>query len=389
MGESETGLEVIGELEQQVEAGKAEAAEFLQPGDEDYNEDLKHETVEETHKRTIAALKAKDESTQTDGADPGNKDQKAQKQPTANDNTKQQQIGAIPAPDRFTAEAKAAWAKAPRALQEQLGKTIRDLEIGQQQKLRQIHELKTAAETIVQAVKPWVKDWATRNISPGQGIALLARTHEKMLENPAAEIARLIKDNEITLEDVQAVINGGDGAQGAGRGMEYDITKHPEFVALRQRLDSYDNESRQNLVKAETDKIIALRDQQDQAGNKPYGFILEPEFLRYAQPLVSALRTPPRGPDGKFTGGPPLSIEAAYKKAYFTWLYETGKAAQLAAPRNQPNGTNAPRQRAEPVSMRPRNKPVGAAEVNSRNSADFRGETVEQTMERLRKNGWR
>jgi hypothetical protein len=205
------------------------------------------------------------------------------------------------------------------------------------------------------------------------------------------KISQLTLENstEITLEDVQAVFDGGEGAQGTGRGMEVDISKHPQFLALQNRLDSWDNERRQSLVQSETDKIIALRDQQDQAGNKPFQFILEPEFLRYAQPLVSALRTPPRGPDGKFTG-PPLGIEAAYKKAYFTWLHETGRASQVIAPSHQPiNGTNAPRRQAEPVSMRPRNKPAGAMEVSSQNSADFRHETVEETVARLRQNNWK
>lgn len=376
-------------LDAEIEAAENMAEDFAQPGDEDYDENLKYESVEQTHERTLKALKETQEPQQGQNAGDGRKDQskEPEKQPQGKSDNQNQQVD-IPAPDRFRAEAREAWKTAPRALKEEYARAIQDLESGQTKKLREIHDIKVQSETVVNAIAPWTKEWAAKGISPHQGVALLAQTHERMLENPAKEIARLIADNGLSVADIQAVVDGGDGTGGNGQGMAYDITRDPKFIALQERLDSYDNERHQQMAKAETDKIIALRDFTDEAGNKPYGNILDTEFLQYAQPLVNALRTPPRDAEGKFTGGPPMSLEDAYKKAYFTWQHETGKTPQISAPSHQPsiNGTHA-RKPAEPVAMRPRNKPVGATPVSNGAQGNLH-ETVEQTMERLKRNNW-
>ena len=376
-----------------------EIIEEIIEDDEDPEKALLYETVEQTAERSKKEAQeaskspdGKDELTGTEAkSKSAEKLVKGQdKQQDASEPT--QQLGPIEPPQRFTAEAKAAWAKAPRVLQEQYKKTIDDLQVGQQNKLREIHEVRQAAETVLSGVQPWVKDWAKRGITAPQGVALLAETHAQMVENPAKKLAELAIDNGVSVEQINAYITG-EGIEGeGGTGFSQDITRHPQFKALTSRLEQLENEKRQEAVRTETDKIRALRDEVDSSGNKPFGRILDPEFLTYAQPLVNALRTPPRGEDGKFISGPPLSITDAYKKAYYTWLSENGLSSQIQATGNQPRLNTQPqqeRQLSQPISMRPRSVPVGRSPMSQNGDPNkYRYETVEETMARLRAQNW-
>lgn len=372
-------------LEQSIEAGEEAAEDFAQPGDEDFNEEVLHESIEETIERTKKALG--DKSGTGDGQD-GTTDQKAQSsegQPQAGAAKVTQGGEPLVPPQRVTADFREWYKTAPPEMQQQFNKIVGDLENGQRQKLREIHEYRQTVEPIFQAVQPWAKDWQTRGISLPQGVALLAKTHERMLENSSREIARLIKDNDVSLEDVQAYLDGREpnGQQnGNGTGYNVNIAEHPEVKALRQELELIKNERVQSQVQLETDKIRALRDTVDANGNKPYEHILSPQFLQSAQPLVSALRTPPRDPaTGQFTG-PPLGLVEAYKKAYSYWAHENGITPVTQATSHQSRNTQPQRQQAEPVSMRPRSAPSGTP-LDDTDPAKYRNESVEDTMNRV------
>lgn len=354
-----------------------------------------HETVEQTINRVKA--EAAQKSPNGDKPSVGSEGKKLDKQVNGQSKEAKQPAGQesqeqIEAPKRFSQEAKEAWAAAPKVLKEEYQRAVRDLEAGQQSKLREIHNVKAQAETIVNSIQPWVKDWAASGISAPQGVALLAKTHERMLADPEKECARLIMDNKCDFAKVQAHLNAfqqgtelpSGAANTGGNGYQIDIAQHPQFQALQKKIEQYDNEIRQQTVRAETDKIRALRDIVNADGTKPYGEILNPEFLQYAHPLVSALRTPPRGEDGRFIGGPPMTLVDAYKRAYHAWLSENGNAAQTSATSTQLQNSQQVRKPAQPVSMRPRSVPVGASVVSqNEDQSRFLHETVEQTMARV------
>lgn len=362
-------------------------------GDEIISEIL-HETVEQTAERSRKEAVEGKEPTQERGEDSGNQRQ-GNKGPELNaksNGTPQpqaQNAGVIQPPQRFRAEAKEAWKNAPRVLQEEYQKAIHDLQAGQTQRLREIHNIRQQAETVVSAISPWAKDWATKGISASQGVALLAETHAAMVDNPAKELARLAQDNRVSAEQIQAYMEGRGGDEGnSGTGYGADISNHPQFVALQSKVNQWENSQRQQTIAVETDKVRALRDEVDGNGNRPYAEILNPAFLQYAQPLVQALRTPPRDANGRFVGAPKLSIVDAYKQAFHTWQAQNGITPQTQPTRNQPH--SQPQRQARPVSMRSRTAPAGGVPRGGRNgnTEQFKNETVEETMRRLSANNW-
>lgn len=390
MGQLHEGTEAEEQVEQE-EASAITADDFVQPGDEDFNDEVLHESIEETIERTKKAVSEaeKDDSgeEQPDGGE--NQEGKAAKESGKAKPEAGQQ--GLEAPQRTTSDFKEWYKTAPPEMQQQFNKIVKDLEHGQLQKLREIHDYRQTVEPVFQALQPWAKDWSERGISLPQGVALLAKTHERMVEDPEGELARLIQDNfsedqvEQALHNISARVRGeapANGSSGTSVGYNQDITKHPEFQSLRNELDLIKNERREAEIASETQKIQALRNEVDADGNKPYEHILNPAFLRYAQPLVTERRTPPRDEYGRFTGAP-KSLVDTYKELYGEWIsFVRPESSTMASASPQPVQAQPQRQPAEPVSMRPRNAP-GNAPVSNDDPTKFRNESVEDTMNRV------
>lgn len=364
----------------------------------DPEQEILYETVEESIERSKLEIQDEQAQSSKDQQNPQAGQQSDQQNNQANqspENKVEQALEPISPPDRFTPEAREAFSKAPRVLQEQYSKAIKDLENGQYQKLRQINERGQAVETIERAIAPWAKDWAARGISTHQGIALLAETHERMVKDPVSEIARLIHANEVNIEDVRAVMNGDatpgqNGSNGAGG----DIEQHPKFIALQNQMNSFINDKRRAEAKAVSDEILALRNEVDEFGNKPFEHIASEKFQTEAANLIAQLMTPPRDSSGRFTG-PPLSPIEAHKRAYIIWKQEQGLVTQPgnAMPtqsQNQPEAQLPQNDKpAQPVAMRPRNVPSGQVPRAQRTDPrQFLNESVEDTMARMRANNW-
>lgn len=381
MGETEQGTE-----EESLEEGTI-SDEFLTPNDEDFDEELLHETVEDTVIRTRKAQKDQEPS-----------NEEAQKGSEGFDNkqaqAKDQQVQKpseeiLEAPQRLSPEAREWFKGAPAEAKHELVKIVRDLENGQRNAIRQIHEVKTDAETIVSHIGPFAKDWAAKGITVARGVALLAQTHEKMLANPAAAIAELIQDNGITIDDVDDVLQGvSTGATPSNSNRtngNVDLASIPEFKALQDQNNYLINKYREDQIKAETDQIKALAQETDANGSMPFQHILNPAFLKYASvERVSERRTPPRGDDGRFIG-PPKSLTEAYKELYQEWLSEVQAAFPSPVTASQPLVTQSPKKRnSEPLSMRSRNSSMNRPSVSMSDDPErFKFETVEETVARL------
>lgn len=353
---------------------------------DDDAEEYRYESVEDTIQRIRGEAEAKPSQEGEQGKpSEGSGQDNRQTQAAAPEGQKPAQPSqeAVEPPSRLSAEAKEWFKGADPTAKSEIVKIVRDLENGQRNVLHQIHSVKTEAEQIVQGVAPFVKDWSTRGISASQGIALLAQTHERMLENPAKEIARLIEDNDISLDDIEEVMNGGEPR--GSNGTAPDISSHPQFMALQKQQEYLINRAREEEVKAETDRIKALADETDATGNRPYQHITNPAFLEWATPeRITALRTPPRNEFGQFTGAPKSLVEA-YKEAYGHWKQRIGAALPQTQPSSTPLATQPKRKLAEPVSGRSRNARVNGTPVDPNfDPSKYRHETVEETVQRIR-----
>ncbi len=391
-GTGETGLQDLETADDELETmGTAEPVDALEP--EDLTQEILNESVDETAKRVSAALK--EEPAAKHEPDPGHAGTQAQsrargpdgkflaRQQPATPEAQQQQLAQdVEAPQRFSPAAREAWKVADPVLRQEYAKLVRDSENGQLAKMRELHQVKSQADTIVNAVSPWAKDWAANGIAVPQGVALLAQTHENLIKDPVNTLAQLVKDNGVSIQDVAAVLDG-RAPNGAGNGTGLDIERHPVVADLRSQLNRINNQMRQEqervTVEQSTAKVRALADEKNADGSSRYPGILDAGFLQKAQPLVVRLRTPTRGANGETIPG--MDIVEAYKAAH----------AYLAPPAHTPqvnlNGNQPLRQPAQPLLMRPRSAPLGGAtpapEVEI--SPAILRETPDETLARLRK----
>lgn len=386
----------VGEIgEDGAHAEGPEEGEGLESPEDDISDDeleeILNESIEETVARSQKEALEQGENKPSEGeqqpAGPQSKDTTDQK--PLNNQPKQEAVEE--APNRFSLAAKEAWKTADPVLRKEYAKAIQDLENGQMQKLREIAGIRQEAEAVTNAIAPWSKEWAKDGMSASQGVVSLIQTHEKLIENAPAEIARLIKDNGTSIQEVQAVMEGrAPSGTGNGQGYNQDISQHPKFQALQNQFNELNNhisqQSAEATAKAETDKLKELRDFVDENGFKPYERILDPAFIDAAQPDVNALRTPARDAQGRFVAGSKIpSISEAYIKAYHIWTAKNGITPQRQATENQPSNSVQPQRKpSEPISYRPRKAPSGrGTSLQEGNPADFLNESVEETMKRV------
>jgi hypothetical protein len=162
----------------------------------------------------------------------------------------------VAAPEGFSAEAKAAWASTPPAVQAAIGKRITDMERG-------VQELKGRYSQIDQALAPHLDAIRSVNQSPPQAIAQLFGWFQALSANPKVAFPALVQSFNMRPEDVFEGL--GQAAQGQPQPGEQPPGEIPP--QLQQFINDQSTKIAQ-LEQAVTQKFGALENtfaQQSQA----------------------------------------------------------------------------------------------------------------------------
>lgn len=210
-----------------------------------------------------------------DADKPAEATEKAEKPaPEADEGTEYQD-----APTRFSADAKAAWKDAPKAVRAEAHRMMKELEGGLAQK-----------DEIIEPLKPFMEMAQKHNTTVHQALANYTRIDGMLRQDPRAGYAHLARSMGHTPEQVAALLTGQEPGQ--------PDAKDREIADLRREL----NETRQQVQQVSTN----FQTQQEQAiAQQVNQFAAQnPRFEELQDDIVQMLST-----------GYATSLEDAYQKA--------------------------------------------------------------------------
>ena len=144
-----------------------------------------------------------------------------------------------PAPDqRWTAEQKEAFSKIQRDGQELILERAQEMERGYGEKFRKLADDSKLAEEIRNAIPDEYKEYFnSRNITPAKAFSQLIALQKMASDDPVAYAKKFITDYRLNPADIFAVDQEGKVIIKPSRTEPLaDITSHPEYRALKQRL---------------------------------------------------------------------------------------------------------------------------------------------------------
>lgn len=327
-----------------VEETSEELEEFEEVDEDEFIESLSEEgdsdeDVRETAERAARALLGEDEEESSE-----EEPEEAAEEPSS---TVNQSIDEVAAPERFSAAAKEAWSKTPAEVRKEFPKMIRDMQGHFTRKLQEVTGKQREAAGILEAIKPFEKEWAARGVNRGQAVAALAYDYHLKVTDPKRSIAETARRAGIDLFDLAEEVAGGESGRSQGSQGHVDISQHPQFIALQnqtQQLNNYIGQQRQAAVQADAkgiaEEIRSLRQERNPDGSQRFPAMNNPEFFKSVKPLVSNLRRI----------SPGLSWAEAFRRAYFTLEgYPQGDSSN-GNQAGLPPGNNQPK--ARPISVR-------------------------------------
>jgi hypothetical protein len=252
------------------------------------------ETARETVERQYEILKEKNSRNEDAQKEPATKRGKAksgvgEQQPLFNE--------PIPAPAMLKAVHKEAFNKLPPDLQRPISDLITNYQGAMTRATTEARRAQKDAEHIIETVRPYLlshPELQAEGFTEAKIVSGLLAAHQR-LTNPETAIqayAELGMQIGLDEDKVSEIL----GLKGGGAGSGVDISKHPDFIALQNKLNSvtsYLDGTRQQQVQSVASRAVAsmeeARNQTDASGRYLYPELHDVDFLERTKSLVPAL----------------------------------------------------------------------------------------------------
>jgi len=361
-----TGTESGGSLQEENALEEAPAPEITET---ETNEEPKDESVRETVARALETEKAKSaptgdedpqgEAPKPSAAAPEKQVKKTKKAPETEDSRP---------PERFNAKQKEIFNSAPPEIKHALSAMVLDQEREFTKAMQEARKYEAHNKGIVEAVQPYVDDWAERGFTVPQALAALAAANKKLLD-PKTRVAAYRKLG------AEMGITSADTPEGEAVPAEMpDIENHPvvktlltELSELKSERDRERSEKQNATVSSIVTELATVRDEKDASGRYRYPKLHDDGFLDQVKPLVSALK-------GAIPG---ISYGEALKRAYASYEGEPqGNSVQPNQARLPVNNSTQNRALQAAVSVRGR----AAPSTNGTSLPDVIPDSVRETV---------
>ena len=197
------------------------------------------------------------------------------------------------APQRLSPEAKAVFDKAPKALKREITKTIRDLEAGNTKIVGQYQQGVGQIKTILDAVEPFKADWAKRHVGVAQGVGELAGMYARLSDPKTALQEYVDIGNKLGVNFdhlAQGVKTGNIPAASQPQNGNVDISKHPQFIALQEKLNGVSSTIEQQQIAPLVQQMATVKFEVDPStGKYRYPELHNKAYLESLSPRVSQL----------------------------------------------------------------------------------------------------
>jgi hypothetical protein len=302
----------------------------------------------------------------------------------------------IKPPEAFNAEEKEAFNRYPKKMKLAIQRVMKAKEQYFTERTGQIGGREKEITDVEQAIKPYLADFGIKGVRPAQAIQILGAAHVKLVQDPDAGCATLIKSTGADINKVlkhlgyevgdnNTIAQNGAQAQQQQAAPSQDIFADPRFQQLTNTIQEINNErisqreaARQEFTQSLEQEFLTVRDERDQFGKYRFPKLHEDAFIKQVEPVVLALgQTMPN-----------LSWGDRLKRAYYAVLEGNG---------NQPNGystTTLPgtrehieRVKAANVSIRGKGGPVLTTQLTAKDIPNSATDTARLAYEMLKSQG--
>lgn len=267
-----------------------DASEETETNDAGSETETTRETVERELNRLKNEASGEDSKAQTNPAAQGGKT-KGSKEPVA------AAITPVPAPARMTAAQKELFEKLPPELQKSMAKTYSDLHGMATKATQAARKAEREATHVVEAVRPYLlahPELQAEGFTEARLVSSLLAAHQRLSDPKTAKKAYAELGMQIGIDaDKISDLLGEDATP---RGNDFDISQHPQFVALQTQLNQVTSvlggaqkQKEQAAVGEAFKEVEALQNERDQFGRFRYPKLHDGDFLERTKPLVSAL----------------------------------------------------------------------------------------------------
>jgi hypothetical protein len=156
---------------------------------------------------------------------------------------------------------------------------------------QQLRESLDESEDVIKAIRPHMRKWGVRGMSPAQVITQLANAQEILTENRAEALIQLANEADIDLEKL-AKVQRGEVEEGG----QFNIEAHPKFKALQEKVDSFNNRFQQadqqqnnQAIESKASEVRRFAAERDALGGQKYQRLSDPSFFQRWKQLVVKL----------------------------------------------------------------------------------------------------
>lgn len=220
------------------------------------------------------------------------------------------------APARFSADAKAAWAAAPRSVQGEIHRAISEMENGIRQKDEQLEPL-----------RPFFDKAKQHGVNLAQVIGNYITTEEHLRQNPIEGLRGVARSLGMTQQDILAVAGVADPQQSVHNQQQRQPQEDPRLSSLTQMVQT----QQQQLGQMQFNSVMSQVDQFAAA---------QPRFDDLVDEMVRMIET-----------GYAANLDDAYQKA--DRLNPAPAPEPAAQTREQKSVTGAPSAGSNPATRRP------------------------------------
>ncbi len=291
----------------QEEEGLQEAQEVTETLD-NVEKDDPEDDVRAAYELLTNGAKEKDEEKQADESD-AKREARAKlfgKKPFSQ---KLKEESEIAIPVGLDEEARQEFPSLPPRQQRSIKKIVENMQAKFTKTQTELRQSLDESEDVIKAIRPHMRKWGVRGMSPAQVITQLANAQEILTENRAEALIQLANEADIDLAEL-AKQQRGEVAEG----QIPNIEQHPKFKALQEKVDSFNNRFQQadqqqnnQVIESKASEVRRFAAERDALGGQKYQRLSDANFFQRWKQLV--VRLGEITPEAEFS----QRLETAYR----------------------------------------------------------------------------
>lgn len=300
--------EEVTSAHEESQEGLQEAQEVKEVLDNVQDKDDPEDDIRAAYELLTNGAKEKDEEKQADESD-AKREARAKlfgKKPFSQ---KLKEESEIAIPVGLDEEARQEFPSLPPRQQRSIKKIVENMQAKFTKTQTELRQSLDESEDVIKAIRPHMRKWGVRGMSPAQVITQLANAQEILTENRAEALIQLANEADIDLAELAKQQRGE-----VQEGSQFNIEQHPKFKALQEKVDSFNNRFQQadqqqnnQVIESKASEVRRFAAERDALGGQKYQRLSDANFFQRWKQLV--VRLGEITPEAEFS----QRLETAYR----------------------------------------------------------------------------